>query len=131
MAFERVKETALLEAASRVATDLGDLITKEARLAKAELASKVSKKVRALVWLAISGALALIGTLTLVQAIAYGIASLGLALHWSFLIVAGVFLLLAAMFFLKGRTDMAEELAPTRTIHQIKRDVFSVKEQLS
>jgi hypothetical protein len=131
MAFDRLKETAFLEAASRLAADVGDLVTKEARLAKAELASKVSKKARAIVWIAIGGALAVIAAMTFAQAIAYGIASLGLATHWSFLIVAVLFLALAGVFFLKGRADLSEELTPNRTLQQIKQDLLAVKEQLS
>jgi hypothetical protein len=38
---------------------------------------------------------------------------------------------LAALLYFKGRADAQEELAPTRTIHQIKRDISTAREQLT
>jgi hypothetical protein len=66
-----------------------------------------------------------------VQAVVFGITSYGIALHWSCLIVAGVLAAIAVLSFLKGRSDAKEELAPTRTINQVKQDIATAKEQLS
>jgi hypothetical protein len=52
-------------------------------------------------------------------------------MHWSCLIVAGVVAAIGLMAYLKARVHAQEELAPTRTIDQMKRDISTVKEQLS
>jgi hypothetical protein len=69
--------------------------------------------------------------LLVVQAAVFGIASFGIAMHWSCLIVAGVLAVVAAAVFFKGRADAREELTPERTIHQINQDIRATKEQLT
>jgi len=83
------------------------------------------------VWMGAAGFLGLIALLLLVQALVFGIASFGLALHWSSLIVAAVFGIGAAIAFYRGRANAQEELAPTRTINQIKQDIATTKEKLT
>jgi putative superfamily III holin-X len=131
MALERLKDAALPHVLSSVVADLADLFQKEMRLARAELSAKISTKLQAGVWMSAAGILGLIAALLVVQAAVFGIASYGIALHWSSLIVAGVVAVIAAIFFFKGRSDAKEELAPTRTINQVKRDIAIAKEQLS
>jgi Putative Actinobacterial Holin-X, holin superfamily III len=131
MALERLKDAALPHVVSSVVADLADLFQKEMRLARAELSAKITTKLQAGVWMSVAGVLAFIATLLVVQAAVFGIASYGIALHWSSLIVAGVVAAIAAMSFFKGRSDATEELAPTRTINQVKRDIATAKEQLS
>ena len=131
MALERLKDAALPHVVSSVVADLADLFQKEMRLARAELSAKISTKIQAGVWMSAAGVLGLIAALLVVQAAVFGIASYGIALHWSSLIVAGVVAAIAAIFFFKGRSDAKEELAPTRTINQVKRDIATAKEQLS
>ena len=128
MALERLKDAALPHVVSSVVADLADLFQKEVRLARAELSAKISTKIQAGVWMSVAGVLGLIAVLLVVQAAVFAIASYGIALHWASLIVAAV---LALIFFFKGRSDAKEELAPTRTINQVKRDIAIAKEQLS
>jgi hypothetical protein len=116
---------------SDVVADLADLFQKEMRLAKAELSEKISTKIQAGVWMAAAGMLGLIAGLLVVQALVFGIASFGIAMHWSCLIVAAVFGAGAAFAFLRGRADAREDMTPTRTITQIKRDIAQTKEQLT
>ena len=92
---------------------------------------KSPAKLQAGVWMAAAAGLGLITAILAVQALVFGIASYGIALHWSCLIVAGVFACLAALAFFKGRANAAEELTPTRTLHNIKRDIATAKEQLT
>jgi hypothetical protein len=131
MALERLKDAALPHVVSGVVADLADLFQKEMRLARAELSAKITTKLQAGVWMSVAGVLGFIAALLVVQAAVFGIASYGIALHWSSLIVASVVAAIAAMSFFKGRSDAKEELAPTRTINQIKRDIATAKEQLS
>jgi VIT1/CCC1 family predicted Fe2+/Mn2+ transporter len=131
MALERLKDATLPHVVSSVVADLADLFQKEMRLARAELSAKISTKIQAGVWMSVAGVLGLIAALLVVQAAVFAIASYGIALHWASLIVAAVAAVLALIFFFKGRSDAKEELAPTRTINQVKRDIAIAKEQLS
>ena len=131
MALDRLKDGSLPDALSSVVGDLADLFQKEMRLARAELSAKLATKLQAGVWMSAAGVLGLVAALLVVQAAVFGIASYGIALHWASLSVAGAVAVLAAAFFLKGRSDAKEELAPTRTINQVKRDIATAKEHLS
>jgi len=131
MALERIKDAALPHIISDVATDLVDLFQKEMRLARAEVSDKITTKLQAGIWMSAAGVLGLFAGALVVQAVVLAIASYGIALHWSCLIVAGVLAAFAGMLFSKGRSDAKEELAPTRTIHQVKQDIATAKEQLS
>jgi hypothetical protein len=131
MAHEQLKNSALPRALSDVLADLGDLFQREMKLARAELSAKLSTKLRAGIWLSAAGVLGVLVALLVVQAAVFGIASFGIAMHWSCLIVAGVLAAVAAAAFFKGRADAREELTPTRTIHQINQDIRATKEQLT
>jgi hypothetical protein len=129
MAHERLRDAAI--PLSDVVGDLADLFQKELRLARAEILAKLSNKLYAGIWMSIAGVLALVTALVLVEAAIFAIASYGIALHWSCLIVAAALGVCATGFYFKGQADAREELTPARTIHQIKRDIATVKEQLS
>jgi uncharacterized protein YacL len=130
MAHDALRNTAVARAFSDVLADLSDLTSKELRLAKAEIADKITTKLQASVWLAVAGVLGLIVLLLLVEAAVFALASFGLAMHWACLAVAGALVVVAAGAFLYGRSA-AEELIPSRTINQITRDISTAKEQLS
>jgi hypothetical protein len=131
MAHEQLKDMALPHALSEVVADLADLFQKEFRLAKAEVGAKISTRFNAGIWMTVAGALGLMAAFILLQALIFAIASYGIAMHWSCLIVAGGLALLAAIAFFKGRADAHEDLTPDRTIHQIRRDISVAKEQLT
>jgi Putative Actinobacterial Holin-X, holin superfamily III len=132
MAHESLKDSRLTRTLSDVVGDLADLFQKEMRLARAEISDKIATKLQGSAWMAAAGVLGLLAALLLVQALVFGIASFfGIALHWSCLIVAGVFGAGAAAAFFGGRAQVQEELTPTRTINQIKQDIATTKEQLT
>lgn len=131
MAYEDLKHSALPRALSDVVADLADLLQKEMRLARAEISSKLSTKLWAGAWMGIAAGLGLITLLLLVQAAVFGIAAYGIALHWSCLIVAAIFGTAGALCYAKGRAGVSEELTPARTIHQVKQDIATAKEQLT
>jgi len=131
MAAEALKDSALLKALKDLFADLADLLQKEVRLARAEVTAAVSGKVQAGVWMAAAGLLALIAALLVIQAIVFGLASLGLGLHWASLIMAIVLGAGAAGAFFYGRSLASGSLAPNRTIRQIKDDIGAVREQLT
>ena len=119
------------EAFSRVVSDLADLMQKEMRLAKAEIANKITLGFRAGIWMSVAAVFGIIALLLVVQACVFGLsAATGLALHWSSLIVAAVLGAIAAASFAKGKAD-TPSLAPDRAVHQVKRDIAVAKEQFS
>jgi len=75
--------------------------------------------------------LGLLAALLLVQAAVYAIASYGVALHWSYLIVAAVTGLGATLVFIKGRADVRADMTPDRSIRNIKHDIATAKEHLT
>jgi hypothetical protein len=131
MAFEQLKNSALPRALSDVVGDLADLFEKEMRLSRAEISSKLSMTIRAGAWMSIAAALGVIALLLLIEAAVFAIAAYGIPLHWSCIIMAAVLGLVAAAFYAKGRADAEEDLMPTRTIHQVKQDIATAKEQLT
>jgi len=128
---ERLKNTAMVGALSDAVEDLGALLQKEVRLAKAELAEKLATKLRAGVWMSVTGIFGLCAVLVLIEAVVFAIASYGLALHWSCLIVAAALAVVAVGAYAIGRADARASVSPSRTIHQVQRDVAAAKEQLS
>jgi hypothetical protein len=131
MAHEQLKNATLPRALSDVVADLADLVQKEMRLARAEISAKLSTKLQAGVWMSVAGVLGVVAALLVIQALVFGIASFGIAMHWSCLIVAGVLAATGAAAFFKGRADAQEDMTPTRTIHQIQQDIRTTKEQLT
>lgn len=131
MDHDRLKNAALPHALSNVVSDLADLLQKEVRLARSELLTKVAAKLHAGLWMSLAGVLGFIAGILIVQAAVFALASFGIALHWSCLIVAAIVAALAVILYAKGRADARQELTPARSIHQLKRDIATAKEQLT
>lgn len=130
MAFEHIKNAALPRTLGEVVTDVVDLLQKEIRLARAEITDKLAVKVQGGVWMGVAGVLGLVAGLLIAEAAVHGIASAGIALYWSYLIVGAVVALIAGLVFAKGRADLAVEITPDRTLRNIKTDLTTAKEQL-
>jgi uncharacterized membrane protein YqjE len=128
---ERFKDSLLIGTLSDVVGDLADLLQKELRLAKAELSEKLSTKLRAGLWMSITGALGIFAALVLIEAAVFAIASYGLALHWSCLIVAAALVVAAVSAYAIGSADARASVTPTRTLRQVRQDVAAAKERLS
>ncbi|MER6397556.1 MULTISPECIES: phage holin family protein [unclassified Kitasatospora] len=97
-------------------TDLSALVHDEIALAKAELRADVKRGVSGGVSLTVAGVVALAAVPMLSAAAAYGIHALGLSLGWSFLIVAGAYLLLALLLGLLALRSFKRIEKPHRTI---------------
>jgi hypothetical protein len=67
----------------------------------------------------------------MVEAAVFAIASFGLALHWSCLLVAAVLAAGGAAAFYHARSVAEDNLLPTRTAKQITQDIKIAKEQLT
>ena len=116
---------------ANVVGDLADLLQKEIYLAKAELSEKLSAKLRAGVWNGAAAGLGVVAALLVIQGAVFGIATFGIPLHWSCLIVAAGLAVVAAAAYAKGSANAREELTPSRTIRQVKKDIATAKEQVT
>jgi hypothetical protein len=130
MAHERLRNSGLVQALTDLLADLADLLRKELQLAKTEITEKIVSRLRASVWMVVAGVLGMVAALLLVEAAVFAIASFGIALHWSCLLVAAVLAAAAAAAFFQGRAAAQDELLPTRTAKQISQDIKTAKEQL-
>jgi hypothetical protein len=131
VAYEQLKNSTLPKILSEVVAGLADLFQKELRLAKAEISEKLSLKLQAGVWMIVAGLLGFIAGLLIIEGAIFGIASFGLPLHWSCLLVAAVLAAFGGLAFMKGRSDAKENFIPNRTINQIKQDITTAKERLT
>jgi uncharacterized membrane protein YgcG len=131
MVHDRLRNSALAQALSDLFADLADLLQKELYLAKTEITEKITSRLRASVWMVVAGVVGMVAALLLVEAAVFAIASFGLALHWSCLVVAAILAAGAAAAFYHGRSIAEDELLPTRTAHQISQDIKTAKEQLT
>jgi len=131
MAPEGLKDSALFSAVRDLLADVADLFKKELRLARAEVAESLSGFVQAGIWMAVAGLLGFIALLLVIEGIVFGLSSLGIALHWSCLIVAAVLAALAAGAFFYGRSLVSGSVVPARTMSQVKQDISTAQEQLS
>jgi putative superfamily III holin-X len=129
MAHDRLLNSGLTRALTDLLANLADLVRTEMQLAKAEVTEKIASGVRASVWMGAAAVLGLIAALLMVEAAIFAIASFGLALHWSCLLVAAVLAAGAAAAFY--RLVVEGDFLPTRTAKQITQDIKTAKEQLT
>jgi hypothetical protein len=99
MARERLRQPSLPEVLSEVLGDFADLFRKELRLARAELSSNISAKLRGGVWLGLAGVFGLLALALLLGALVAWITTFDVSLHIAFLVVAAGVALLAALLF--------------------------------
>ena len=131
MALDRLQNSSLTRALTDLLADLAELVQKELQLAKTEITEKITARLRASVWMVVAGVLGMVAALLLVEAAVFAIASFGLALYWSCLLVAAVLAAGGAAAFYHGRSMAEEEFLPTRTARQISQDIKTAKEQLT
>ncbi|KRF37307.1 phage holin family protein [Nocardioides sp. Soil805] len=98
--------------------DISTLISKEIQLAKSELKVSVKHGGTGIGLFAGAGFIAVLAIIMLSVAIAYFIHMTGLDLAWCFLIVFGVYLLVAALLGYIGLKQVKQVKAPERAINQ-------------
>jgi putative superfamily III holin-X len=131
MAADRLRDSMLPNAFSNVLSDFADLFQKELQLAKAEFSSNLTTKLRGGVWMLAASALFLLAGAIFSEALVIWITTFGIRLHMACLIVSGMLLVLALVAFVAGRGAVIEDLTPTRSIHHIREDIRTTKEQMS
>jgi Putative Actinobacterial Holin-X, holin superfamily III len=107
----------LVAAASR---DLSELLRDEVALAKAEVADSAKSAGKGAGMLGAAGFLGVVAFVLLSIAAAYGLVALGLHPALAFLVVAVVYLLVAGVLGLLGKSAVSKAKPPERAIRQAK-----------
>ena len=110
-------------------SDLADLIQKEMRLARAEIAGSVATNLRAGVWMIVGGLLGLCALVFALEGAVLLIASYGIAMHRACFIVAGALAVVAVIVFAVARAAMGATLAP-RVLEQVRHDIRTAREHI-
>lgn len=119
---------ALFITASR---DLSTLVRNEVELAKAEIRVDLKNGAKGGAMFGAAGFLGVVAFILLSIAAAYGLVAAGLHPAWAFLIVAAVYLLLAAVLGLVGKKAVAKVGPPERTIRTSKETAAYLKSSRS
>jgi hypothetical protein len=127
MAEERAGERTVGQLVAQASQDVSEIVRAEIALAKAELATSAKNGAVAGGMFATAGYLGFLASILLTIAAAYGLSALGLAPGWAFLIVAGVFLLLAGLLALIGRSRVTKVGPPKRAIESTRQTIAAVK----
>ncbi|RLV48264.1 phage holin family protein [Nocardioides mangrovicus] len=112
---------------TEVSRDVSSLVRNEIALAKSEIQFSVKAGGVGIGLFAGAAFLGLLAIIMLSVAIAYLIHLSGLDLAWCFLIVFGVYLLLAALLGLLGLRSVKKVKAPERSIEQAKETAAVIK----
>jgi putative superfamily III holin-X len=120
-------EASLGELVSTATRDLSLLMRQEIELAKAEARQAAISAGLGAALLGLAGGLALFGTIALTIGFAESLNSLGITRGWAFLIVAGIYLVLAGLLALFGASRLKRVRPPERTLQTVKDDVAWIK----
>lgn len=123
MAEERTVGQLVAEATK----DISEIVRAEVALAKTELSLSAKNGAVAGGLFGAAGYLAMLASILLAIAAAYGISALGVPPGWAFVIVAVVLLLLAGALALVGRSRVLRVGPPERTIRTTKQAIAAVK----
>ncbi|MGA2128583.1 MAG: phage holin family protein [Xanthobacteraceae bacterium] len=129
MAHDSLRDSALVRAVTDLMADLTDLLQKEMRLARAEIAHKLTIRLRAGAWMAVAGLLAVTAFLLIVEGVVFALVSAGFAIAWSCLTVAALLAALAVFTFYCGRATGSADVTPRRTVRQFNEIMKTAKEQ--
>ncbi|MDB5571709.1 MAG: hypothetical protein JWN93_2892 [Hyphomicrobiales bacterium] len=115
---------------SNLVGDFTDLMQKEIALAKGEIQHNISEKILGSVWMVLAGVVFFVAFLTFVAAVVFFIATFGIAMHWSALIVTVALAIIGAIVMMVGKNKMAGDTLPTRSMENVRQDIRVVKEQV-
>ena len=126
-----LRNSGLSRTLSEFLADFGDLVQKELRLVRAEVSEKIGARLQGAIWMAAGGVVALVALLFFLAGLVFALIAGGLSPHLSCFLVAAALAILAVILFSYGRTLLAEDLLPSRSVRQLNEDVKTVKEQLT
>jgi membrane protein implicated in regulation of membrane protease activity len=127
MAEERADERTVGQLVAQATADVSEIVRAEIALAKAELAVSAKNGAVGGGMFAVAGYLGFLASILLTIAAAYGLTEAGLAPWLAFLIVAVMFLLLAGLLALIGRSRVTKVGPPKRAIESTKQTIAAVR----
>lgn len=120
-------ERSLGQLVAQASQDMTEIVRAEVALAKAELKADAKNGALAGGLFGAAGYIAMLASVLFTIAAGYGIAALGLAPGWAFLILGGLYLLLAAVLGLVGKSRISKVGPPERAIRSAKETIAAVK----
>ena len=132
MAELRQQERSIGELFGQLSQDMTLLVRQEVQLARTEMTEKLSRLTTNLISVGAGGFVAYLGGLALMAALILAIRDLAnISLAWSALIVGAILAIAGYVMLQRGMKELkGVELAPRRTVENIKDDVQSIKDDV-
>src|SRR3954462_2548810 len=126
------QERSIGELFGQLSQDMTLLVRQEIQLARAEMSDKITRLTTNLISIGAGGFVAYIGGLALTAALILAVRDLAnISLAWSALIVGAVLAIVGYVMLQRGMKELKRaELAPRRTVENIKDDVQSIKDDV-
>jgi hypothetical protein len=126
------QERSIGELFGQLTQDMTLLVRQEVQLARTEMTEKLSKLTANLISVGAGGFVAYLGGLALMAALILAVRDLAnISLAWSALIVGGILAIIGYVMLQRGLKELKQvELAPRRSVENIKDDVQSIKDDV-
>jgi uncharacterized membrane protein len=126
------QERSIGELFGQLSQDMTLLVRQEVQLARTEMTEKLSRLTTNLISVGAGGFVAYLGGLALMAALILAIRDLAnISLAWSALIVGGILAIVGYVMLQRGLKELKRvELAPRRSVENIKDDVQSIKDDV-
>jgi hypothetical protein len=126
------QERSIGELFGQLSQDMTMLVRQEVQLARAEMSEKLSRLTANLVSVIAGGFVAYVGALALVAALILGLNNLASISPWVSALIVGAVLAIAGYAMLRrGLGELKRvDLAPRRTVENIKDDVQAIKDDV-
>jgi uncharacterized membrane protein YqjE len=128
----RQQERSIGELFGQLTQDMTLLVRQEVQLARTEMTEKLSRLTTNLISVGAGGFVAYLGGLALMAALILAIRDLAnISLAWSALIVGAILAIVGYVMLQKGMKELkGADLAPRRSVENIKDDVQSIKDDV-
>jgi Putative Actinobacterial Holin-X, holin superfamily III len=128
----RQQERSFGELFGQLTQDMTLLVRQEVQLARTEMTEKVSRATTNLISVGAGGMVVYLGGLALMAALILAVRDLAnISLAWSALIVGGIMAIIGYIMLQRGLKELKRaELAPRRSVENIKDDVQSIKDDV-
>jgi hypothetical protein len=129
---ELKQERSIGELFGQLSQDMTLLVRQEVQLARSEMAEKLSRLATNLISVGSGGFVAYLGGLALMAALILALRDLAnISLAWSALIVGGILAIIGYVMLQRGLKELKRvDIAPRRSVENIKDDVQSIKEDV-
>jgi len=126
------QERSIGELFGQLTQDMTLLVRQEVQLARTEMTEKLSKLTTNLISVGAGGFVAYLGGLALMAALILAVRDLAnISLVWSAPIVGGILAIIGYAMLQRGMKELKQvELAPRRSVENIKDDVQSIKDDV-